>query len=387
MTGFDGVLRERLEGMREGGSERYLPESRGDLIDLCSNDYLGLAKFPALRMRIAAAAAAEEERVGSTGSRLLTGNSELAEGTERELAAHFRGESALVFSSGYAANIGLISAVVGREDLVLFDELIHASLRDGIRLSGAKGWKFRHNDISDLSDKLARAPRRGRVWVVVESVYSMDGDRCPLREVVVLCERWGADCIVDEAHTTGILGKNGSGMVVDEGLEERIVARVHTFGKGVGVHGACVVGSSVLRRWLINRARSFIYSTAPADTFFIAIREAVRMGGSEEGDSRRRALWERISVMEAVLGAAGLAWRGESPIVPIVMPGVAVVRAMATAAREAGYRVLPILAPTVPEGLERIRVCLHAGDDPAVYKSLVQVFEKRGWRAESRGGE
>jgi 8-amino-7-oxononanoate synthase len=387
MTGFDGVLRERLEAMREGGLERHLPEFRGDLIDLCSNDYLGLAKSPELRMRIAAAVAAEEERVGSTGSRLLTGNSELAEETERELATHFQGEAALVFSSGYAANVGLISAVVGREDVVLFDELIHASLRDGIRLSGVKGWKFRHNNLSDLSDKLARAPRRGRVWVVVESVYSMDGDRCPLREVVALCERWGADCIVDEAHSTGIFGKNGSGMVVDEGLEDRVVARVHTFGKGVGVHGACVVGSSVLRRWLINRARSFVYSTAPADTFFIAIREAVRAGGGEEGDARRRALWDRISVMEAVLGAAGLAWRGESPIVPIVMPGVAVVRAMATAAREAGYQVLPILAPTVPSGLERIRVCLHAGDDPAVYKSLIQVFEEQGWRAGLGGGE
>ena len=374
MKSFDDHIDELLEALRCEGILRELPSGCDSLIDLCSNDYLGLARSQMLRGQIAARLEIIEKRVGSTGSRLLTGNSLLAEETECRVASWLRGETALLFSSGYAANIGLLSAVVGRKDIVLYDELVHASIRDGMRLSGAKRWKFRHNDLSDLEALIRRAPRRGRIVVVVEGVYSMDGDRAPLKEIVELCEQHGCDCIVDEAHSTGILGPQGEGLVVEQGLENRVAARVHTFGKAAGVHGAAVVGSERLRSLLINRARSFIYSTAPADSFFIAIEEAIKILASSEGEQLKKLLWERIQHMKGVVGRIGLNWEGESPIIPFIFPGVSQVRQAAAIAREAGFHVLPIVSPTVPAGLERIRLCLHAFDTVASYRDIIELL-------------
>lgn len=374
MKSFDGHIAELLEELRCKGMLRELPSGCDWLIDLCSNDYLGFARSSILREQIAAQLLIAEKQVGSTGSRLLTGNSLLAEETESRVASWLRGKAALLFSTGYAANVGLLSAVAGREDVVLYDELVHASIRDGIRLSGAKGWKFRHNDLSDLEALIRRAPRRGRIVVVVEGVYSMDGDRAPLEKIVELCEKNGCDCIVDEAHSTGILGPHGAGLVVEQGLENRVAARVHTFGKAAGVHGAAVVGSEKLRCLLINRARSFIYSTAPADSFFIAIGEAAKTLAGSEGEQARKLLWERIQQMKLILARIGFDWEGMSPIFPFIFPGVSRVRQAAAIAREAGFHVLPIVSPTVPAGLERIRLCLHSFDTVASYRDIIELL-------------
>lgn len=373
MGSFDDFLEGELARLKQVGMLRRLPVGCDARVDLCSNDYLGLARSELLRERVNRVVAVDEGRVGSTGSRLLTGNSVVAEEVEREVAHCFGGPAALIFSSGYAANLGLLSSLAGRDDVVIFDELVHASIRDGIRLSGARGWKFRHNDVGNLREVLSRAPRRGRVSVVVESVYSMDGDRAPLREIVAVCDEVGADCIVDEAHSTAIVGPNGAGLVVAEGIVDRVAARVYTFGKGLGVHGAAVVGSEALRSFLVNRARSFIYSTAPAESFYLAIREALRVSASPVGEALRHQLWENVARMRDALAEVGVLWAGESPIVPVVIPGARVVQSVAAAAHDAGFHVLPIRSPTVPEGRERIRLCVHAFDNPGDYRRLLTI--------------
>lgn len=366
-------LQSELDRLEQEGMLRQLSPCSEDRIDLCSNDYLGLARSEVLRERLTVAALHEERWVGSTGSRLLTGNSAIAEQVEDEIAQQFHAEAALIFCSGYAANLGLITSLVGRDDVVVFDEYVHASIRDGIRLSGARGWKFRHNDAGNLRELLARVSPGRRIIVVVESVYSMDGDCASLEEIVSVCDEAGADCIVDEAHTTGIYGPDGAGLVLSKGLVDRVAVRVHTFGKALGVHGAAVVGSETLKKVLINRARSFIYSTAPAARFYLAIREAVRLTASEAGGTLRRQLWRNVAHMQIALAHVGIDWNGESPIVPLIVPGAHAVQKVASVAHDAGFHILPIRSPTVPEGRERIRLCVHAFDDPHEYQRLLSI--------------
>lgn len=324
-----------------------LPEGK---VDFCSNDYLGVVKNGLLGV-------ITEDAHGSGGSRLLAGNYPLVEETELAIAAFHGGQAALIFNSGYDANLGLLSSVPQRGDVILYDALSHASIRDGIRLSLAQAYGFAHNDLGELGAKLEKFSGGGTVFVVTESVFSMDGDFAPLREMAALCRQYNAQLIVDEAHATGVVGAKGEGLVQELGLENECFARVYTFGKAVGCHGAAVVGSTLLRVYLINFSRSFIYTTAlpPASVRAIARAYALLPGLDAER--------ERLRLLIGRFRQAPIAWQRLDSITPIqvvIVPGNAAVRGLADRLQEAGLDVRPIMSPTVEKGKERLRIVLHS---------------------------
>jgi 8-amino-7-oxononanoate synthase len=298
--------------------------------------------------------------VGATGSRLISGNTERHEGLEAQIAQFHHAEAALLFGSGYEANIGVLSAIPTRNDTILYDSLIHASMRDGIRLSQARSYSFRHNDLNDLKDKLARYRSRGEVYIAVESLYSMDGDLAPLSELSNLADSDGAFLIVDEAHATGVYGPSGAGLVVDSGLADRIFLRVHTFGKALGYRGACIVGPSAVRNALINSARSFIYTTAQDRLTLELIGEAYKL--LQMADRERTCLQVLIDFFHSLkVHFPNLNFlKSDSPIQGVIIPGNSEALAAEAALSEAGFAVRAIRAPTVPAGSERIRLCLHS---------------------------
>ena len=364
-------LLQALNRRREEGLLRNLQTENG-LIDFCSNDYLGLARSEDLLCM------AEKEwsqllhkKSGSGGSRLLAGNTAYAEALEKEIAQFHRAGSALIFNSGYDANVGLFSCVPRRNDTILYDELIHASVRDGVRLSPAKGFNFRHNDMAHLESRLQKA--EGTCFVAVESVYSMDGDYCPLKEIAELCSRYKALLIVDEAHATGVTGEKGEGLSAALGLENEIFARLHTFGKALGCHGAAVLGSPALREYLVNFARSFIYTTALPLQSLVSIRCAYRFFPAMHQE--RKKLAGLVDLFRSASGEAELELTpSDGPIQCILQSGNTRARELAGKAREQGFDVRPILSPTVPEGTERIRVCLHAFNTPGEVSGLIDSF-------------
>ncbi len=358
------ILTERLAAYQQVGLLRQL-RTADDLVDFCSNDYLGFARSAGLKASIQQADALHTNtRTGATGSRLLAGQSQLADEVEQELARFYQTKTALIFNSGYDANLGLLSCLPKAGDVLLTDELIHASMIDGSRLSYATRQRFRHNDIDDLATKLQQATHlspKGQVFVAVESVYSMDGDLAPLAELVDLCEQFGAALLVDEAHATGIYGPNGEGLVVALGLQERVLARVHTFGKALGIHGAAVVGPAVLRDYLINFARPFIYTTALPPHSLLTIQCAHRHTITSQ--HVRQQLRERLSYFRQRVSRIlpNSVWtNSQSPIQCLILPGNEQARYVASAAQRAGLDVRAILSPTVPAGQERLRLCLHA---------------------------
>ncbi|NGX61262.1 MAG: 8-amino-7-oxononanoate synthase 2 [Chlamydiae bacterium] len=305
-------------------------------IDFASNDYLGFASSLELRDAIAKKVS-QLEKVGSTGSRLLTGNSVVYEDLEREIAAFHGAEAGLLFSSGYAANLGLLSAVAHRDDTIFYDQRVHASIRDGITLSRARNYPFHHNCCSDL-ERLLQKGGRGKRFVVVESVYSTTGALAPLQEIAALGEAYGVILLVDEAHATGVFG---AGRVTQEEIEP--FARVHTFGKALGVSGGIILGSSSLRDYLISHCRPFIYTTALSSLQLIAIEAAYD-------------LLERTShtLLEACRDF-GL----ESPIDFISFGNPERAKKVAASIQQEGFDVRPLLYPTVLRGEEGLRICFH----------------------------
>ena len=257
MNPVEQYLNDKLQERRDNDNLRTLKASLNG-IDFCSNDYLGIAKH-GLPSQFSQHTLSKQ--TGSTGSRLLSGNSADAEALEKQLAVFHQTEAALVFNSGYDANIDLFSSIANKHTIYLYDALCHASIIDGIRLSIATGYKFKHNDIEDLETKLKRAEGKS-VCIAVESVYSMDGDIAPLQEIAALAKRYGASLIVDEAHATGVFGAKGAGIVQTLAIQDNVLARVHTFGKALGCHGAVIVSSTLVKEYLTNFARSFIYTTA-----------------------------------------------------------------------------------------------------------------------------
>lgn len=330
---------------------RTLAINRGG-VDLCSNDYLGLARVLG-RQR-----STGTNFGGATGSRLVSGNTEEHEELESFLAEFHASQGALLFGSGYEANIGLLSALGSRHDTVIYDELVHASMRDGVRLGQARSYSFRHNDPQDLRQKLKAA--RGEVYVAVESLYSMDGHQAPLREIAEVCRESGAFLIVDEAHATGVFGAQGEGLVEFHGLCNAVFARVHTFGKALGIRGGVVVGPAGLRHYLINFSRPFMYSTAPDARTLTTIRAAYELQAGMQAE--RRALFSLIRAFRAMRHEfPGLNFlESESPIQGIVVPGNPSVVAVEEALAQQGYFARAIRSPTVPRGTERLRLCLHA---------------------------
>jgi 8-amino-7-oxononanoate synthase len=361
-------LKIALNARKEQNSLRTLRPGSG-LIDFFSNDYLGFARSEKLSASSAKEFAAQPVSNGSTGSRLLSGNSVYAEKLEGELAAFHRAEAALLFNSGYDANLGLFSSVAKRGDTIIADELIHASMIDGIRLSRADYYRFRHNDAESLEEKLKIA--KGNVFVGVESIYSMDGDAAPLKEIGALCERYNAYLIVDEAHATGVFGEQGRGRVNELGLEQKVFARVHTFGKAMGCHGALVAGSQRLRDYLVNFSRPFIYSTALPLHSLCTIKAAYAL--LKESEAERAKLKRLIGVMHDSGNLPGYI-PSLSPIQCLVIPGNEAVKKAAEAVQKAGFDVRPILHPTVPKGKERVRICLHAFNSVEDLNRMISVL-------------
>lgn len=343
-------------------------------IDFCSNDYLGLARDSILAAAIRLARESNKTApTGSTGSRLISGNSAAVESLENEIATFHGSESALLFSTGYAANTGLFECIVGAGDTIVTDRLIHASIIDGVRLSKARRLRFRHNDLTDLEAKLQQAT--GSIVIGVESVYSMDGDQAPLQEIVELADRFDAAVIVDEAHSVGINGPAGSGAVADLGLEDRVFARICTFGKALGSHGAAVVGSSALRDYLINYARSFIYSTALSPHSIDVIRTIYRR--LPELDRRRESLRTQIDYFRRHAAATQMQWiDSATPIQSVIVPGNKEIRALADLVKSAGLGVVPIVSPTVPAGTERLRISVHAFNTHDDIDQLFDVLQR-----------
>ena len=351
---LDHQLRAQLNKRSEAGLLRQLRVAENK-IDFCSNDYLGFARSEALRDAIHRESQAT--MVGSTGSRLLTGHSKLAEELEHTIATFHDSPTALLFNSGYDANVGLFTSLGRMVGHVVYDELIHASVHDGMRLSKANTAPFRHNDPKHLDEVLSaiNAP----ALVAVESIYSMDGDACQLQAVVEVCQRHHAFLIVDEAHALGLFGQQGRGLVHQFQLQDKVAARLVTFGKSLGCHGAAVLGSEVLRQYLINYARPLIYSTFTSPHALIAIKCGYDMlSGLNFNALKIREIIGLLQLeLKEVQGASLIP--SDSAIQCLIVPGAVRCRAVAQQVWDAGFDVRPIVAPTVAAGQERIRICLH----------------------------
>ena len=344
----DDFLNKKLNERKDNHSFRQLRLSEGK-IDFCSNDYLGIVKNSRLQ------APNSRLQSGSTGSRLLAGNYPLIEEMEKQIAAFHQAVSALIFNSGYDANIGLLSSVPQKGDTILYDQLCHASIRDGIRLSFATAFSFAHNDLADLEKKIANAS--GTIFIVTESVFSMDGDLCPLSELVAIAEVHKAHLIIDEAHATGVIGERGEGLVQDLQFQHKIFARVHTFGKACGCHGAVVLGSDSLRDYLINFARSLVFSTSLPEHSVAMIKESYEIFPKMNE--------ERVYLKKLIHQFQSAPIRFEklisiTPIQIVIIPGNEEVKKVAAELQANNLDVRAILYPTVPKGKERLRIVLHA---------------------------
>jgi len=383
MGPFESDLSEQLSSLETQGlrrSLRVVEESHGNLITLgcrelinfSSNDYLGLAAHPAIAE--AMAEGARRWGAGSTASRLICGTSAEHASLEEELAAAKGTEAALVFSTGVAAATGTIPSLVGRGDVVIIDKLAHACLIDGTHASGAKMRVFPHNDLGKLESHLRWAREThpaGKVLIVTESVFSMDGDLAPLREIVDLKERNGALLLLDEAHAVGVRGTGARGLAGELGLVDRIEIQMGTLGKALGVSGGYIAGSRILIDFLINRARSFIFSTAPSPAVAAACRASLRIVQSSEGAGLRGRLWENLALlaMELKLPVP------PSAIVPLILGGEERALKEASRLQDAGFFVPAIRYPTVPRNTARLRVTLSAAHAPEQIRALTAKIE------------
>ncbi|MXZ28581.1 MAG: 8-amino-7-oxononanoate synthase [Gammaproteobacteria bacterium] len=352
------AIREALREREKVGLLRSLETAPGG-IDFCSNDYLGLARDRRLRGRIAAVAAESAAPQGATGSRLISGNHPEIEALEAQLSGFYASEAALVFSSGFAANLGLLASLGGVVQTLVCDRLLHASAIDGGRLSGAKRVIFVHNDMRDLKARLGELPSGETAAVAVDTVYSMDGDFAPLKEIAVLAEEQDAAVVVDEAHANGVLGPAGRGGVVAAGLQDRVLARVVTFGKALGLQGGAVLCSKDLRDYLVNFARSFVFSTGVSPLWAASVQSVYDM--LPDLNAEREQLLDNVSHFRGRVAESAQPWLpSESWIQCLRVPGARRIRRVGGVLRSRGLAALPIRAPTVPAGEERIRVCLHS---------------------------
>ena len=345
-------LQNQLENRKINGGYRQLKTNKSKKIDFSSNDYLGLSKIEEIHNKHL-----NFIDNGATGSRLLSGNKEYHEELEVFLAKYFKSESALLFNSGYMANLGVLSSVPQKGDTVILDELSHICIKEGVRLSRANYFNFKHNNLHDLEKKLKKI-EGGNIFVVVESAYSMDGDEAPLKEIVELAEQYNAYLIVDEAHSTGLYGETGFGLCCDLALEEHIFARIYTFGKAVGVHGAAVAGSNILKEYLINYSRQFIYTTALPHHSVQVIQNALNY--RENHPELWLGLQSKIGLFNTLLNSDINKLDSEHPVQGIILGDAKEAVNFATYLNNHGFDIRPILSPTVPKGKERVRICLHA---------------------------
>lgn len=339
------------------------------LIDFSSNDYLGFANSETLFHKTHAFLVDNGyTQNGATGSRLLSGNHSLYEKVEKELCNYHNAAATLLFNSGYDANLGLFATVPQRGDIILFDEFIHASIRDGIQLSNARSYKFQHNNLQDLESLLKRYTQTKplenvEIYVVSETVFSMDGDTPNVKEMVSLCKQYNAKLIFDEAHAVGVLGNGGVGIVQELGVEKQVFARIITFGKALGAHGAIILGEMSLITYLINFARSFIYTTGLSPHAIATVKTAYEELERETGKKAIENLQENIRFFQQEIQRLGLQEQfitSNSAIHCCMLGGNEKVKTIAKKLEKLGFDVKPILSPTVPKSKERLRFCIHA---------------------------
>jgi 8-amino-7-oxononanoate synthase len=368
MDPFEAQRRDLAE-LAERSRSRRLAERAG--LDFSSNDYLGLAGDPTLATAVRGAIDAGVP-IGSGGSRLLRGNHAAHEALEAQAAAFFGAESALYFSTGYAANAALLATLPQRGDLILYDALIHASAHEGMRLSRAEARSAAHNDVGDFEDAILdwrHEGGTGRVWITVESLYSMDGDQAPLADLAALADRHDAILIVDEAHATGVFGPDGRGLAAELAGRANLIT-LHTCGKALGCEGALLCGPAVVRDFLVNRGRAFIFSTAPSPLMAVAVGAALRLIAEPTRRDRLHALRARA---EALLAPVGVRPTG-SQILPLIVGEDARTMAMATALQARGFDVRGIRPPTVPAGTSRLRISLTLNVDEADIAALAAAL-------------
>ena len=357
----------------EGPQQTRVIRNGRELWNFSSNDYLGLATHPALK--VAAMAECERSGFGSGASRLICGTLAAHEELDSTIAEFKQTPAALSFSSGYAAAMGAIPALCGAGDVIILDKLSHACLVDAARLSGAVLRVFPHNDLCKLESHLKWARSKhpaAKILVVAESIYSMDGDRAPLREMVELKERHGAWLFLDEAHAVGVIGQQGRGLADEVGVVARVEIQMGTLGKAIGSHGAYIAGSSALRSYLVNRARSFIFSTSPPAPVAAASRKAIEIVASLEGESLRARLWKNLQHLQSLLPINSPA----SAILPVLIGNETA--AVETSARllEKGFLVPAIRFPTVAKGSARLRITLTAEHSASGIESLAEALQE-----------
>jgi 8-amino-7-oxononanoate synthase len=360
---LQNTLSQRLAELTAKNLRRSLRQAAG--IDFASNDYLGLSVHPKMAQALQAAPS-----VGAGGSRLLRGNHPAHEELEAFAATFFSAESALFLNSGYDANLALLSTLPERGDAILYDERVHASMKEGARASFAAKYSFKHNDPADLEEVARRARERGarELWIAVESHYSMDGDLCPLDDFLKLARRLNAALIVDEAHATGIFGEHGRGLT--EGLRDDNVITVHTCGKAIGAAGALIVGSQAVIELLINAARPFIFSTALPPAIAVCVRQGLALLDSEP--LRRKTLLDLCSAASGLFPTTSRTT--PTPILPVLMGSAEAALAAAEHLQALGFDVRAVRPPTVPEGTARLRISLSCERTPEELHQLAAAL-------------
>ncbi|WP_298340385.1 pyridoxal phosphate-dependent aminotransferase family protein [uncultured Algibacter sp.] len=357
-------LQDKLEARKANNALRQLG-IQSSLVDFSSNDYLGFSKSKTIFNNTHKFLKGHDiTNNGATGSRLLSGNHALYHLVEQQLCKFHNSESALIFNSGYDANIGFFSSVPQRGDVILYDEYIHASIRDGISMSNAKAYKFKHNDLDDLEKKCqterSRSPKETIIYIVTESVFSMDGDSPDLKKLSQINNKHKAHLVVDEAHAIGVFGERGTGIIQDLKLEKEVFARIITFGKAMGCHGAAILGSKKLKQYLVNFSRSFIYTTAlpphslaTINTAYNTLQDTKNITKLRNNINHFKAEIKR-NKLETIFIASN------SAIHCCIISGNDKVKSISEKLQNSGFDVKPILSPTVPEGQERLRFCLHS---------------------------
>ena len=391
MPPFADELNQRLADLRKQGLYRELrrvdsapgPRIQIDgktLLSFSSNDYLGFANHPVLKA--AAINAVEKFGAGTGASRLICGSLAPFHKLEESLATFKKTEAALTFSTGYAAALGAITSLVGKDDVVILDKLVHACIVDAAKLSGAKMRVFRHNDLNDLEDKLKWARENiqspGKALIVTESIFSMDGDAAPLKEIVALKEQYGAWLMVDEAHATGVIGHSGRGLADKLGVSSQIEVQMGTLGKAIGASGGFICGSRALVDYLVNRARSFIFSTAPVPAAAAAATAGIGLVHSAEGEERRQQLHARGAELRQAIGDTPPA--AFSAVIPLIIGDTSKAVDAAARLREQNIFVPAIRYPTVARNSARLRITLtaaHSSDDVATLMRALETIINR----------
>jgi len=367
---------QKLQQRKENNSLRTLSQpSEG--VDFYANDYLGFSKNEKIYQR--SLDFLEEHQLqqnNSTGSRLISGNFKIHEAIEAQIAVFHHSENAILFNSGYDANVGFFSSIPQRGDVVFYDELIHASIRDGLQMGLAKSYKFKHNDLEDLQAKIEKLTTSGEIYVVTESIFSMDGDYPDLPTLVKFCNEKNIFLVVDEAHALGVFGETGEGLLQHLNLHHKVFARIVTFGKGLGAHGAAILGSETLKEFIINFTRSFIYTTAIAPhsvaTISSAYQELVHTSAIKKLQQNITYFQQQVEDLD--LKDAFIA--SDSAIQSCIIPGNEQVKAIAEKLQQQHYLVKPILSPTVAKGEERLRFCLHSYNLKEEIFSVLQCLKR-----------